>query len=75
MKFWMWIGITLSAALVGLAAAPADLKVRTTSGGVVRTASGVVQAFRPADAMATAIIRATTQATGLPNLPAVRDLK
>ncbi len=28
-----------------------------------------------ADVMATAIIRAATQATGLPNLPAVRDLK
>ena len=49
MKLWMWFEITLSAALVGLAAAPADLKVRTTSGGVIRTASGVVQAFRPAE--------------------------
>jgi len=28
-----------------------------------------------ADVMATAVIRAATQATGLPNLPAVRDLK
>jgi hypothetical protein len=28
-----------------------------------------------ADVMATAVIRGATQATGLPNLPAVRDLK
>ena len=28
-----------------------------------------------ADVMATAVLRAATQATGLPNLPAVRDLK
>jgi L-aminopeptidase/D-esterase-like protein len=28
-----------------------------------------------ADVMATAVIRAATQATGLPSLPAVRDLK
>ena len=28
-----------------------------------------------ADVMATAVVRAATQATGLPNLPAVRDLK
>jgi hypothetical protein len=28
-----------------------------------------------ADVMAAAVIRAATQATGLPNLPAVRDLK
>ena len=28
-----------------------------------------------ADVMATAIIRAATEATGLPNLPAVRDMK
>ena len=27
------------------------------------------------DVMATAVIRAATQATSLPNLPAVRDLK
>ena len=28
-----------------------------------------------ADVVSTAVIRAATQATGLPNLPAVRDLK
>jgi len=28
-----------------------------------------------ADVMATAVVRAATQATGLPNLPAVRDLR
>jgi L-aminopeptidase/D-esterase-like protein len=28
-----------------------------------------------ADVMSTAVLRAATQATGLPNLPAVRDLK
>ena len=29
----------------------------------------------PAEAMADAVVRAATQATGLPGLPAVRDLK
>jgi L-aminopeptidase/D-esterase-like protein len=28
-----------------------------------------------ADVMSTAVVRAATQATGLPNLPAVRDLR
>jgi hypothetical protein len=28
-----------------------------------------------ADVMATAVLRAATQATGLPNLPSVRDLR
>jgi hypothetical protein len=35
---------------------------------------GVIAALA-ADVMAEAIVRAATQATGLPNLPAVRDIK
>jgi hypothetical protein len=35
----------------------------------------VAQGLSPANNSLTAVIRAATQATGLPNLPAVRDLK
>ena len=44
MRAW----IALWAALAGVVGVQADLKVRTTSDGVARTASDVVQASRPA---------------------------
>ena len=63
MKPWIWIGITLLAALVGLWRASlsspnlrgmqAGEPVRSAESLALRTNGGVVQAFRPAEVNAT----------------------
>jgi L-aminopeptidase/D-esterase-like protein len=52
-----------------------DTVFAIATGGKPGDADLVTLGALAADVMATAVIRAATQATGLPNLPAVRDLK
>jgi L-aminopeptidase/D-esterase-like protein len=52
-----------------------DTVFAIATGSQAGTADMITIGALAADVMAAAVVRAATQATGLPNLPAVRDLK
>ena len=73
MKRLMLSFASVAALSTAFAAAPADLKVRTTtSGRVIRTASGVVQAFRPAEPVVQAFRPADTANATLTAVEGIR---